>query len=178
MADYNANVAPFINIIFYVTGEYGVIRPTHTHVGIDIATSEPQDLFSMFDGTVIDKGYSNARGYYIIIKGTNNLAFLYQHMSEASPLNIGDQVEVNQYVGREGNTGESTGLHLHLEMQDLTNRNWNFSNDISYYMNPATFMGIPNQTGISAIYDGVPKYKTKNNSKFLQSMSRKIFIKI
>ena len=161
MPDYNANIAPFINIIFYVTGEYGVERPTHTHVGLDIATSSPQDLFSMLDGRVYDKGYTPVRGYYIIIKGNSGLAFLYQHLESASPLNIGDSVEVNQYVGREGNTGESTGLHLHLEIQDLSNREWNFANDISYYQNPATFMGIPNQYGISAIYDGIPKYKNK-----------------
>ena len=89
------NVAPFINITFYVTGEYGVIRPTHTHVGVDLATSQTADLYSIFDGTVVEKGSSSARGYYIVIKGTNNLAFLYQHMASASPLNIGDNVLIN-----------------------------------------------------------------------------------
>lgn len=33
------NIAPFINVTFYVTGQYGTVRPTHTHVGVDIATS-------------------------------------------------------------------------------------------------------------------------------------------
>ena len=48
MADYNANIAPFINQIFYVTGMYGVQRPTHMHVGIDLATSTPQKMYSIY----------------------------------------------------------------------------------------------------------------------------------
>lgn len=150
------NVAPFINVTFYVTGEYGVVRPTHTHVGVDIATSQTADLYSIFDGTVVEKGSSSARGYYIVVKGTNNLAFLYQHMASASPLNIGDSVLLGQYVGTEGSTGQSTGLHLHMEMQDLTNRSWYFGNDINYYMNPCTYMGIPNVTGTECYYNGTP----------------------
>ena len=122
MADYNANVAPFINILFYVTGKYGTVRPTHTHVGIDLATSTPQKMYSILDGTVIHKKYSSVRGHYIVIKGDNGYAFLYQHMASASPLNVGDKVQIGQYVGTEGTTGEGTGLHLHMEMQDLSSR--------------------------------------------------------
>lgn len=150
------NVAPFINVTFYVTGQYGTVRPDHTHVGVDLATSQRADLYSIFDGIVVEKGSSNARGYYIVIKGTNNLAFLYQHMATASPLNIGDNVLIGQYVGTEGSTGQSTGLHLHMEMQDLTNRNWYFGNDISYYINPCSYMGIPNVTGTECYYSGTP----------------------
>lgn len=150
------NVAPFINVTFYVTGKYGTVRPDHTHVGVDLATSQRADLYSIFDGIVVEKGSSNARGNYIVIKGTNNLAFLYQHMATASPLNIGDNVLIGQYVGTEGSTGQSTGLHLHMEMQDLSNRNWYFGNNISYYMNPCSYMGIPNVTGTECYYSGTP----------------------
>ena len=48
------------------------------------------------------------------------------------------------------------GIHLHLEMQDLSNRNWIFGADLSEYLNPADFMGFPNQAGISVYYDGTP----------------------
>lgn len=186
MADYNAKVAPFINIIFYVTGRYGTQRPTHMHVGLDVATSTPQNLYSMFDGNVIEKGTSNARGNYVVVKSnSSNYAFLYQHMESPTPVNIGDTVQNGQFLGIEGTTGEVTGLHLHLEMQILNGRNWYFGNDISYYIDPATFMGIPNETGISVYYDGTPynpeppqpipttsknwyKYKHKNINIFLK----------
>lgn len=179
MADYIANVAPFINKIFYVTGEYGEIRPDHTHVGIDLATSNPQNLYSILDGIVINKDYSNARGHFIVVKGTNNYAFLYQHLESASPLNIGDPVQIGQFIGIEGTTGQVTGLHLHMEMQYLENRNWNYSKDISYYINPAEYMGFPNTSGISVIYDGTPidPSISKNSIKWLKAKCKKINIK-
>ena len=177
MADYKANVAPFINQIFYVTGMYGVQRPTHMHVGIDLATSKAENMYSILDGTVIHKKYSSVRGHYIVIKGDNGYAFLYQHMASASPLNVGDKVQIGQYVGTEGTTGQITGLHLHMEMQNLSSgRDWYFGNDISYYINPAEYMGFPNQSGISVFYDGEPIdpiEPTKNKNKWLQFMSRK-----
>lgn len=174
MADYNANVAPFINTIFYVTGMYGVQRPTHMHVGIDLATSKAEEMYSILDGTVIHKKYSSVRGHYIVIKGDNGYAFLYQHMASASPLNVGDKVQIGQYIGTEGTTGEVTGLHLHMEMQNLSSgRDWYFGNDISYYINPSEYMGFPNQSGISVFYNGVPIEPTKNKNKWLQFKSRK-----
>lgn len=167
MADYEARVAPFIKNTFYLTGMYGVQRPTHMHVGVDLATPVPINMYSILDGTVIHKGNTNARGNYIVIKGVNNYAFLYQHMAASSPLNIGDNIKIGQFVGVEGTTGEITGLHLHMEMQILNDRDWYFGNDISYYINPCDYMGFPNQTGISIYYDGIvvppepPRHKTK-----------------
>lgn len=78
-------------------------------------------------------------------------------MREASPLSVGDRVSVGDYVGHEGTTGNSTGIHLHLEMQDLSNRGWIFGGDLSEYLNPADFMGFPNEGGISVIYNGTPR---------------------
>lgn len=167
MAVVTPYVAPFINVTFYVTGEYGVQRPDHMHVGVDLATSSPENLYSIFDGTVIDKDYSSVRGNYIIVKDNNsNLAFLYQHMQNASNKNIGDSVQIGELVGIEGTTGQVTGLHLHMEMQDLTGRNWYFGNDINYYMNPCTYMGIPNITGTECYYNGTPIFPTKKPKKF------------
>lgn len=63
------------------------------------------DLYSIVNGTIIDKGFNSARGYYVIMKDdTSGLAFLYQHMREATTLNIGDKVEQGTYVGHEGAT--------------------------------------------------------------------------
>ena len=178
MSDYTANIAPFIDVIFYVTGEYGEIRPYETHVGLDIATSSPENLYSILDGVVINKDYSPLRGNYIVVKGDNNYAFLYQHMQDPSPLNIGDRVQIGQFVGVEGTTGQVTGLHLHIEMQYLENRNWNYSNDISYYINPAEYMGFPNTSGISVYYDGTPIFPKKNYKKWLELKNKRIIIKI
>lgn len=177
-------VAPFIQVTFYVTGEYGTERETHTHVGIDLATTNAENLYSIFDGIVIDKGYSDARGYYIVIKSSStNYAFLYQHMASESSLNIGDTVYNGQLVGVEGTSGDVTGLHLHMEMQLLDGRDWYYGNDISYYINPAEYMGFDNITGTECYYNGVPytpptPEKSSNTKKWLFSRAMKVNIHI
>lgn len=115
------------------------------------------NLYSIARGKVIGKGFqANGFGNYIILKDNNSLnGFLYGHMSSASPLNIGDIVDFGTYVGHEGQTGHATGIHLHLEMQYLgTSETWQFGLPISDLENPANYLGIPNQYGISVIYYG------------------------
>lgn len=81
----------------------------------------------MCNGTIITKEYeADGFGNYIIIKGDDGKGFLYAHMADPSPLSVGDTVNVGDYVGWEGTTGSSTGIHLHLEMQDLSNRRLDF----------------------------------------------------
>ena len=73
-------------------------------------------------------------------------AFLYGHMREASPLNIGDNIQVGTYVGHEGMTGHATGIHLHLMEQYLgSSDTWVWNLPIADLENPALFLGIPNQ---------------------------------
>lgn len=157
MADYEARIAPFINVTFYVTSVWW--EEPRNHRGLDIATPDPgNNLYSMCNGTLIRKDYdTGGYGNYIIMKDdTTKMGFLYAHMREQSPLNVGDKITIGQYVGHEGTTGNSTGIHLHIEMQDLTDHDWIFGAPKSYYTNPATFMGFPNKEGISVIYNGTP----------------------
>lgn len=159
MADYEARIAPFINQEFWITSEWW--EEPRNHRGLDIATPSSLGnvpLYSMCNGTIVYNGYDvGGYGNYIIMKdSTTNMGFLYGHLHEPSPLSVGSQVAIGQYVGLEGTTGSSTGIHLHLEMQDLTDHDWVYQAPKSYYSNPATFMGIPNVEGISAIYYGIP----------------------
>lgn len=177
MADYEANIAPFINDTFYLTSPYGIDRGSHIHVGVDLATPNGSPLYSMVKGKIIANEFNRERGWIVIMKDDETgIAFLYQHLREASPLNVGDNIDIGDYVGFEGTTGTSTGIHLHIEMQNLSNRNWYFGNDISYYMNPCEFMGFPNETGISIIYNGSPKPYKKKQNKWLMSRSKKFLI--
>lgn len=104
-------------------------------------------------------------------------------MREASPKNVGDSVKIGEYVGHEGTTGSSTGIHLHLEMQDISSHNWIFGADLSQYENPAEFMGIPNTEGISAIYTGSPQPPkpeptVKNSNKWLKFRTKKFILRL
>lgn len=155
---YNALIAPFINVPFTVTSVFG-IQSTRTHRGIDIATATALgnvNLYSVCKGTIILNQYSDSYGWNIIMKGDDGMGYLYAHMAEQSPLIVGTKVGIGTFVGREGSTGNSSGIHLHFEMQDISTHNWIYQAPIETYTNPATFMEIPNQEGIWAIYDGTP----------------------
>lgn len=156
MADYNARIAPFIDIVFYVTSAWW--EQPRNHRGIDLSTGGNDPLYSMCDGYVYYVGY-DATGYgnYLIMKdGTTGMGFLYGHLKEPTTLSVGDPVVIGQQVGIEGTTGHSTGNHLHLEMQDISQHEWQYQAPKEVYTNPADFMGIPNVEGISVYYDGTP----------------------
>jgi len=142
------------------------------HNGLDISTGGNDNLYSIVNGTITDKGY-DAEGYgnYIVMKDSStNQGFLYGHMLNPSPLNVGDTVREGDFVGIEGSTGQSTGEHLHLGSQDMTGKDhWTFGLPISQLLNPAIWLGIPNQYGISAIYNGTPRTDTTDKNEKISS---------
>ena len=114
MADYKANIAPFINDIFYVTSVWW--EQPRNHRGLDIATPNGRgnaELYSMCNGSVVLKSNDpDGYGYYMIMKdSTTGMGFLYAHMKEPTHLNVGDSVSIGQFVGYEGTTGSSTGRY-------------------------------------------------------------------
>lgn len=161
----NARIAPFINEVFTVTSEWW--EQPRNHRGLDISTGINSPLYSMCNGTVLWVGYEEGGyGNFIIMKdSTTHMGFLYAHMQYRSVKNINDTVQIGELVGYEGTTGESTGNHLHLEMQDLTNHDWIFSAPKEYYTNPALFMGISNIEGTQAIYNRQPIPPTPTRRK-------------
>lgn len=170
MAVVHPNIAPFINVTFYITSKWWNVRvnpvtgQTEIHRGLDIATGGNDPVYSMLDGIIHSKGTSSSRGNWVIVYNNNSTspyygyATLYMHLKDAVSYSVGDSVVVGQQVGIEGTTGQSTGIHLHVEMQDL-NRwggEWHSSYTQSDYLDPTQFMNIPNVEGTECYYDGVP----------------------
>lgn len=187
MADYEARIAPFINTQFWVTSEWW--EQPRNHRGLDIATARAegsQPVYSMCNGTVVLKSNDpDGYGYYIIMKDNDTgMGFLYAHFREPSNKNVGDSVSIGEQVGWEGSTGSSTGLHLHVEMQDISSHSWQFGAPKEMYENPADFMGFPNVEGITVIYYGTPKPPTpptptpvsSNSNKWQKTLARRIII--
>lgn len=88
------------------------------HVGLDIASENinGQDIYSVLPGEVVATGLdNNGYGHYIIIKH-GEFETLYAHMKSESNLEVGDQVKSGDKIGSVGNSGRSTGPHLHLEV--------------------------------------------------------------
>ena len=105
-----------------VTSPYGM-RNGKMHYGTDYGTylqNLPQ--YAIEDGEVHSKGYeANAAGYYIWVKYPRiNKRFLHCHLQKAVTLNKGDKVQRGTLLGYTGSTGNSTGIHLHLGVRDLT----------------------------------------------------------
>ena len=181
------HIAPFINDRFLITSPWWnerinpVTGETEIHRGLDIATSGSKPVYSMLDGIVHSLGYDNSQGNWIIIKDDNpqsptfGYATLFMHLAQAPDVSQGDRVLKGQKVGDEGTTGSSTGIHLHVEMQDLNRWGnvWHWSYNKSDYLDPTAFMGIDNIEGTWWIYDGTPIEPTKNKNKWLKFRSRK-----
>ena len=85
------------------------------HMGVDIAGPEGTPLVSFSRGTVTAKGYDGGYGNYVVWTDDQNIEHFYGHLKNPSPVNIGDSLTKGQIIGLMGNTGRSSGPHLHWE---------------------------------------------------------------
>lgn len=119
-----------------VTSDYG-FRSGGFHYGLDLGWFDyhGEEIYSIGNGEVISKGYSDTSGHYVTIKHSNEDKSSYLHLRESSKLNIGDIVSMGTLVGYMGETGNATGVHLHVSFQ----RN-------NEYIDPKTVLYVyPNQ---------------------------------
>ena len=98
-----------------VTSNFGW-RRYRMHKGIDIDLETGDPVYAAFDGVVrIAKYNYGGFGHYVVIRHYNGLETLYGHLS--SRLVLPNQtVKAGQVIGLGGNTGRSTGSHLHFEV--------------------------------------------------------------
>ena len=85
------------------------------HAGEDFAIPTGTDLVSMSTGTVVFAGQESGYGTIVKIRYWDGTVSDYAHMSRFA-VTAGEAVEPGEVVGQSGNTGESTGPHLHLEI--------------------------------------------------------------
>lgn len=83
------------------------------HLGTDYAAPTGTPIYTVGDGTVIEKGYTSGNGNYVKIKHNATYTTQYLHMSKfASGLSKGDRVTQGEVIGYVGSTGLATGPHL------------------------------------------------------------------
>jgi len=85
------------------------------HAGEDFAASTGTDLVSMSTGIVDSAGFESGYGGLVKIRYWDGTVSYFAHMSSIS-VDAGENVEPGEVVGQSGNTGHSTGPHLHLEI--------------------------------------------------------------
>ena len=99
-----------------VVGAFGEARPGHTHAGIDIAVPEGTPIRAADSGRVALMGWVGGYGNYTCVQHTGSLSTCYAHQSRFATSN-GANVSQGQVIGYSGNTGNSTGPHLHFEVR-------------------------------------------------------------
>ncbi len=114
---------------FNVSGEYGCSSFSwyapgngcaHYHNGIDLVAKYGTPIKSAAAGTVVYIGWNWADGadpaWIVVVAHSGSLRTWYAHMQPKRPVSVGQSVKKGQVIGYEGNTGNSTGAHLHWEI--------------------------------------------------------------
>jgi murein DD-endopeptidase MepM/ murein hydrolase activator NlpD len=120
MADYNYPLlgnSPFrISSGIGARTSPGGIGSTN-HAGTDIAVPVGTGVVAPISGVIQRAGAAGGFGNLIQLKGADGLTYKLGHLSSVG-VSVGDVVNAGQYIGASGNTGHSTGPHLHFEVRN------------------------------------------------------------
>lgn len=120
----------------YITSPYGYRkRFRRMHKGVDLKVNIGDTIRAAFDGRVRITNFER-RGYgnYVVLRHTNDLETVYGHLS-AFLVEPDDYVKAGDPIALGGNTGRSTGPHLHFETRYM-----------GYAINPCAIFDFANQT--------------------------------
>lgn len=126
--------------VFNITATYGQQGKywANGHKGLDI-TCANRTIYATCDGTVRVVAYdANGWGYYVSIGDSQGRRHIFCHLVKGSiKVTKGQKVNRSTVIGTMGTTGNSTGIHLHYQINDAN------GNPI----NPCPYLGVPNEKG-------------------------------
>ena len=104
---------------YYISSYYGYRKNPNTgaeelHRGVDIAVPTGTDVYAAHDGTVTEAAFDAYYGNYVVITDSKGYTTKYAHMDSVT-VSAGQSVTKGDPIGKSGNTGSSTGSHLHIE---------------------------------------------------------------
>lgn len=104
-----------------VTSHYGFrvspfTRRASFHEGMDISLDRGEDVLATGDGIVTAAKYDGAYGWIVDITHSSNVVSRYAHLSKTL-VRVGESVTRGQRIALSGNSGRSTGPHLHYEVR-------------------------------------------------------------
>ncbi len=112
------------------------------HDGVDIACPVGTDIYATFSGTVQATGTSPTLGKYVRLAYANGYTALFAHLSEIS-VRTGDEVSQGVIIALSGDTGQTTGPHLHYSLHKD-----------GQYMNAFLYVALPINDRIMALGGG------------------------
>ena len=107
-------------------GKKGSMWSKGYHTGVDFAAPVGTDVVAVADGKIENATWGASYGTQLVQKVEGGWV-IYAHLSKAL-VKAGDVVKEGQHIGESGNTGNSSGPHLHFEMRD--NIRWSSGKDI------------------------------------------------
>jgi murein DD-endopeptidase MepM/ murein hydrolase activator NlpD len=88
----------------------------HFHGGIDLACAKGTAVYAARTGEVVFTGFNEGYGLLVVIRHTHGYHTYYGHLSK-SLVHVGQKVSTKQKIAYSGNTGRTTGPHLHFEVR-------------------------------------------------------------
>lgn len=115
------------------------------HKGTDYGMPKGTAIPAFDNGIVVGNGYDSTSGNYVVLENSKGYRFSFCHLNSKSPLKLGDSVKPGSTIGYSGNTGASTGPHLHLGIK----------NPKGQFIDPQKYFG--SNPGISASVSSASK---------------------
>jgi len=100
------------------------------HTGVDYAVPVGTDVHAVADGKITAANWGAAYGQQLV-QSVNGGWFIYAHLS-ATLVKAGDVVSAGQVIAKSGNSGNSSGPHLHVELRN--NPKWSAGKDLDPYL--------------------------------------------
>ncbi|WP_326969214.1 phage tail tape measure protein [Bacillus atrophaeus] len=122
MTSANSSIASYYtsNSAFRVSSKYGAQDGAYRstpHKGTDYAAKAGTAIKSLQNGKVQIAGYSKTAGNWVVIQQDDGTVAKYMHMQSTPSVKSGQTVQAGQTIGKVGSTGNSTGNHLHLQIE-------------------------------------------------------------
>ena len=130
-----------------ITSPYGVMRnlfgTTKLHKGIDIiSTTGDREVRAIKSGIYRGANYDkDGFGNYVSVQHDDGTRAYYAHLAKFAYIPKNTRIEEGTVLGMEGSTGNSTGIHLHLELRDSPYMPRN-------HVDIAKYLGIQNKCGV------------------------------
>ena len=106
------------------------------HTGVDRVCNEDKTIVAISDGIVLRvNDCGDSYGNHVVYRTNSGIVVLCAHMASKPTVKVGDKITVGQKLGMMGNTGKSSGPHLHIELQKATK--WEYAKNL---LNPNDYI--------------------------------------
>ena len=120
-----------------ISSHYGMRGPIHSlshksgryskrsmHRGLDIPAEVGTDVLAPHNGKIVKAFYTPGTGYALVLRDDKDLTHRFLHLS-GYKVRVSDRVKRGQVIAKSGNTGYSSGPHLHYDVEDVKGGNYN-----------------------------------------------------